>query len=199
MSYFPSSSLGGSNFLPGISSLPDGRRTNQERMTPDSVNVFSETFNLTGRQDFANTWSIVTPIGQSPAPCSGQTIIYWPNGHSIISAYGRGPDGSFISDFWKFSLDDQHWTKLNISNVSPRAACGSAIVDNTLWFFGGITSTSFTRDLHYVDLITGEVFRPATTGEPPPECALPLVAYHNHHLIVWAGTNGSNLSSLHVL
>ncbi|OHT11545.1 Kelch motif family protein [Tritrichomonas foetus] len=199
MSYCPSFSPLRQDFLPGVSSIPDGRRINCARsitpnsMAPDFLDSSSSTL------PFSSLWSVVPVTGDSPVPKSGQTVVFWADDHSILTCYGRSKEDTFSDEFWKFSLTDQKWEKLPVKDVTPRAACGSALVDSKLWFYGGITSFSFVRDLHYVDLETFEVVYPVTTGDLPPPCALPLVAYYYPYLIVWAGTSGSNLSSFHVL
>ncbi|OHT05352.1 Kelch motif family protein [Tritrichomonas foetus] len=198
MSYCPSISPGWQDFLPGISSIADGRRTSYAR-SPQAVSSINSQFDGSLPLPFSSLWSVVPTTGESPSSRSGQTVIYWPEENSIISCYGRNPDDTFSKAFWKFSIHDQKWEKLPIKKVKPRAACGSAIIGNKLRFFGGITSSQFVSDLHYIDLDTCECVYPVTTGESPPACALPLVAYYHPYLIVWGGTSGTNLSNFHRL
>ena len=142
---------------------------------------------------------MVASSGDVPSQALGRAVVHEPEENCIYIAYGRTKDDAFLSDFWKFCIDSQKWEKLQVNNVTPRAACGYALVDERLWFFGGITPSSYVSDLHYVDLKTLEVEYPLTTGPSPPPCALPLVAYFAPYLIVWAGTNGGPLTSLHIL
>lgn len=198
MSYCPSNSHSHSDFLPGISSIPDGRRTCSGRScvasSIDSILGFHH-----HSQFDDSPWNVIEVDGPAPETRVGQTIIYWPEGNSIICAYGRNKDDSFSDEFWKFSIETNRWEKLPVENVTPRAAAGCALVNSKLYFFGGITTSSFVKEYHTVDLNTLEVEYPVTTGDAPPECALPLVAFYNKYLIVWAGTSGSNLSCLHIL
>lgn len=201
MSYCPTASPIRQEFLPGVSSISDGRRTSHAR-SPQSVSMtysFESQIDFSSPLPLASVWGLVPSTGDSPEPRSGQTVVFWPEDHSVVACYGRNHDDSFSDAFWKFSINEKKWIKLPVDDVTPRAACGSALINNNLWFFGGITSSSFASDLHYVNLETYEVTYPVTTGDPPPPCALPLVAYYYQYLIVWSGTSGSNLSSLHIL
>lgn len=199
MSYCPSStSLTRSDFLPGISSIPDGRRTSSGRSCVTSSMESIPGIHHNPHFD-NNPWNVIEVHGPAPETRCGQTIMYWPEGNAIICAYGRNKDDSFTDEFWKFSIETNNWEKLEVKDVTPRAAAGCALVNSKLYFFGGITTSNFVRDYHIVDLNTLEVEYPVTTGDAPPECALPLVAFWNKYLIVWAGTSGSNLSCLHIL
>ena len=198
MSYCPSFSPLRQDFLPEVSSIPDGRRVNCDRSL-SSGSLHSSSFDPSVNLPFSSLWSVVPQSGISPSARSGQTVVYWEDDNSIITCYGRSREDVFSDEFWKFSLSEQQWEQLPVKDVTPRAACGSALVGNQLWFFGGITSRSFVQGLHYVDLNTLEVTYPVTTGDMPPPCALPLVAFYHPYLIVWAGTSGSSLSSFHVL
>lgn len=189
-------SPGRQRFHPGIAPVADCRRTGNERInraetTPDS--------NELAKIPFGATWENIMPDGFVPKPKNGQTILYCQEDKSIIFAYGHNEDDTFSSSFYQYSLNDNKWNPLTISNVTPRTGCGSVIVGRKIWFFGGSTKTSYVRDLHCVDLETKTAIYPETTGEIPPACAVPLLAYSHPNLIVWASMTGSNPSSFHVL
>jgi len=199
MSYCPSTSPIRPDFIPGLTTLADGRRSCSDRNAQSFGSQDSLPSLSCHSVPFESEWSMLSSRGKSPDPKAGQTVVYWAERKWIICAYGRNRDDSLSSEFWRFSTIDCTWEILDVQNVSPRAGCGSALIESKLWFFGGITTSSFVRDLHYVDLNTLEVVYPITTGEHPPPCAMPLLAYFYPFIIVWAGTSGSNLSSLHIL
>ena len=194
MSYCPSSSPSKPDCFPGLTSLLDGRRSSINRNTQnlnisDSLNDFP----------FDSNWNLIIPKGKTPEYKAGQSIIYWPDQKSIICGYGKCSNDSFSTEFWKFIIHKGEWEFMDIKDLNPKAGCGHALIENKLFFFGGFNSNSFLRELHYIDLLTNEVTYPITTGDIPPPCALPLVAYYSPYLIVWAGTSGTNLCSLHIL
>ena len=210
-----STSLNRQDFLPGITSIADGRRTCSVRSCTSQSCVDSRMsqyltsyslFGGHGQQDSARrtgVWQTTSIHGDCPEMKSGQTIIYWPEGRCIICCYGKSKDDSYSDEFWKLSLETCEWEKLEMSGnekLTPRAACGCTIFNSKMYIFGGITSTSnFVQDFHIVDLETNEITFPETTGDLPPPCPLPMVVFYDKYLIVWAGTSGSNLSSLHIL
>ena len=195
-SYITSSSIG-HDFLPGLLSVADGRRTSSVRAATSASVGYSASIEQPIRSH--NLWNIIETEGGAPESKYGQTVVYWPEGNSIICIYGQNKDGSYSDEFWKFSIDTKSWESYSLDGVTPRAACGSAIVNSKLYFYGGITNSGFVQDFHVIDLNTFEVSFPETTGDAPPKCAQPMMAFHDKYLIVWAGTGGSNLSSLHRL
>ena len=195
-SYCASSSVG-HDFLPGILSVADGRRTSSGRSCASPSIGYSTS--IEDGSYSRNLWNIIETEGRTPEPRYGQTVVYWPEGNSIICSYGRNKDGTYSDEFWRFSIDMKVWELYTLPQVSPRAACGCAIVNSKMYFYGGITVGGFIQDYHIVDLETLDVTFPETTGEAPPPCAHPMIAFYDNYLIVWAGTEGANLSSLHRL
>jgi hypothetical protein len=214
MSYC-STSFNRQDFLPGITSIADGRRTcsvrsNISQSYVDSgISQHQVSYSLLGNHDIHGSgsgtgiWNKMPINGEYPEMKSGQTLVYWTEGNAIICCYGKSKDDSYSNEFWKLSLENCEWEKIEMKEnekITPRAACGCVVVNSTMYIFGGITCTSnFVQDYHIVDLETKEVTFPETTGELPPPCALPMTAFHDKYFIVWAGTSGSNLNSLHIL
>ncbi|KAH0794397.1 Kelch motif family protein [Histomonas meleagridis] len=186
------------DFLPGLGSIPDGRRIENAR-TPQPSRNLSPIIDGSLDLPFPSVWNVVDTSGESPKIRSGQSINFWPEDSSIIACYGRNDDDTLSDEFWKFSLGEQQWIRLEVTGATPRAACGSVLVDNKIWFYGGISTLSFTTELHYLDLDKLEIVYPITTGDNPPPCALPLIAYYHPYLIIWSGVSCSTPSSLHVL
>ena len=212
-----SSSLNRGDFLPGVTSISDGRRTFSGRTTvaashtsdlsrsmqipiPTSISFHNQP---PASKVIDGEWNTYVIHGQCPEMKSGQTIVYWPDGNAIICVYGKNKDETYSQEFWKLPLDTMQWEKIDLKipdGFAPRAACGCVVVNSKMYMFGGITSSSnFVQDYHIIDLDTNEVIIPETTGELPPPCALPMVVFYDKFLIVWSGTSGSNLSNLHIL
>jgi len=185
-------------YHPGIAPVADCRRTSVGRSKKNETSSTVQS-NEAGQIPFGDSWSVINVNGFTPPLRIGQSILYSESTSSILFAYGQNLDDSYSSSVYKFSLIDYSWSVVNIPNLSPRAGCGSVIVGNRIWFFGGSTQKSFVRDLHYLDLDSMTITYPPTTGEIPPACTFPLLAYSHPNLIVWASMTGSNPSSLHVL
>ena len=196
-SYCSASSFG-RDFLPGITAITDGRRTCSGRSCASPSLKYQNSMASTNYSN--NIWNVIEAEGSVPEAKTGQSIVYWNEGRSIICCYGRNKDDTFSNEFWRFSIDNHIWESRVIEGVTPRAACGFAIVDSKMYFYGGMAQEGFIQGYHIVDLNTLEVSFPITTGEAPPPCAHPMVAFYDKYLIVWAGdTTGASLSSLHRL
>ena len=212
-----SSSLNRGDFLPGITSISDGRRTcaGRSSVAASHTSDFSRSakiplptsisFHSTQQTSkvIDGVWNTFVIHGPCPESRSGQTIVFWPEGNSLICAYGKNKDETYSNEFWKLPLDTYVWEKIDMkipAGFAPRAACGCAVVESRMYMFGGITSSSnFVQDYHIIDLENNEIIIPETTGDIPPPCALPMVVFYDKYLVVWSGTSGSNLSNLHIL
>ncbi|KAH0794627.1 Kelch motif family protein [Histomonas meleagridis] len=189
----------GKVFTPGFSTI-DCRRVVPSRSSADKQGVSGEHCDLTSLPAFGSKWVLVETKGDPPRQCSGQSIEYDPLTQTIYCAYGTNVNESYSSQFWKYSLQDNTWSRLIVSNATPHANCGSTLFNNKLWFFGGLSSPKVpVGDLHYLDLKTLEIIHPETSGPSPNPCANPLMMSSPPYIIVLAHTSASDPSTIHLL
>jgi hypothetical protein len=107
-------------------------------------------------------------------------------------------NGTYSSDFWRFSLDTLSWTQLPV-DAPARAACASELVGDRIWFFGGVGASGPVQDLHYLDLSTLALRHPATTGDLPPPGSHPFMVHWRDSLILWENIPTGSRSFFYVL
>lgn len=137
---------------------------------------------------FGSLWSPILPVSDPPEPACGRSFLFHSPSQSLYAAYGQLPDESYSSRFFRFSLSTLRWDSLAVPAASPRAACGSTLIGDRIWFFGGLTVSGPLQDLHYVDVGTLELVHPATTGEPPPPGSNPLMVAWRNLIVIWANS-----------
>jgi N-acetylneuraminic acid mutarotase len=106
-----------------------------------------------------------------------------------------------LNDFWIHDLQTAKWVRLPVdeSEVPPREGARGVLVDQYLWIFGGYFYPNYLTDLHVIDITTGQVTRPVTTGPLPSACSGQTMTHANGKIIIYGGFNGSPLSQCHIL
>lgn len=116
--------------------------------------------------------------------------------------YGSDVDNNPLSDFWKLDFNTLEWTQINtIPNDNlPRGGARACLINNKLWIFGGFHSPRYFADLHVLDLATGQITRPETTGpQPQPRSGHVMAVAKTNKLIIWGGYNGSSIPGIDIL
>ncbi|KAG1047053.1 hypothetical protein G6F43_010483 [Rhizopus delemar] len=97
----------------------------------------------------SNQWSKIRISGNPPRGRSGHTMsahngsIYVWGGHhqgQYLNDFFGGVDASHLyNDIWYFDLINQTWNQVNAVGYipTPRESCGAALVDDTIYIFGG--------------------------------------------------------------
>jgi hypothetical protein len=137
---------------------------------------------------FGSSWSAILPVSNAPDPACGRSFVFHGPSQSLYAAYGQLPDESYSSRFFRFSLSTLRWDSLVVPGASPRAACGSTLIGDRIWFFGGLAVPGPLQDLHYVDINTLELVHPTTTGESPPPGSNPLMVAWRDLIVIWANS-----------
>ena len=161
-----------------------------------------QTFQSNFQRSFAGVWKMRPFEGETPSPRMGHCTIVSIELNKVFICYGISPTNNEIfSDFWALDLKSNAWEKLNVdpSQVTPRFGCRSCLVGDEIWIFGGSDDTNFIGDLHCVNIRTGAVRRPETTGNAPSPRIHHVMAYSNNSLLVYSGADATLLTDLYVL
>ena len=150
---------------------------------------FNKSFRQVTNQGMNAIWSARGINSIAPIQRIGHATAYsCETDHSYI-AYGVAEDSCFLTDVWDLDMKTCVWRKLNIdeSQVSPRAGARAVIVGTNLWIFGGFYNSTYIADLHVINIETGAVYRPETTGEGPEPCSGHSMTYSNGKIYIFGG------------
>ena len=159
------------------------------------------TFNSNFQRSFAGTWKIRPFEGQTPAPRMGHCTVVSKELDKIFICYGISPTNNEIfSDVWALDLKTNQWEQLNIdTQITPRFGARACLIKDEIWIFGGSDDTNFLGDLHCINIITGAVSRPETTGRGPTPRIHHIMEYSNNKLLVYSGADTTLLTDLYLL
>lgn len=136
-----------------------------------------------------------------PGPRVGHCSVYVPQFNYVVICYGTSPDEQMYNDFWFLDLNTNKWTQINVdsSAVPPRSGARAVLVGIDLWIFGGTSDSAFLDDLHVVNLQTGVVTRPKTTGDAPCPRTNHIMGYYEGKILIYSGSDVSIHTDMYIL
>ncbi|EAY13220.1 Kelch motif family protein [Trichomonas vaginalis G3] len=149
----------------------------------------------------AGVWCIRNFDSLTPSPRTGHCSVFGPQFNYVVVCYGNTPTEQLLNDFWYLDLNSNKWTQINVqdADLQPRTGARAVLIGIDLWIFGGTTETAFLNDLHVVNLQTGAVTRPQTTGDAPTARTNHIMAYNKGKIIVYSGSDVTVLSDMYIL
>jgi hypothetical protein len=137
----------------------------------------------------ADSWSLMQPAGESPAPRFGHTATWVPDVGLVVWS---GQDVGFFDDIWAFDPAANAWTQLASLGAVPPArygSCASLGPDGELWISHGFTQDSGRfADTRSYDFATGTwTDRTAVDGVPVERCLHDCFWSDNGQLVLYGG------------
>jgi hypothetical protein len=97
---------------------------------------------------------------------------------------------------WCLNLRTGAWKNVSRGLLSPRAYPSAVLDGHRMLVFGGAQGTTFSGDLHSIDLESGAVTRIAAFGDAPSPRTSPMLVVHADQLFLWGGFDGTAQSGI---
>ena len=138
---------------------------------------------------YSAIWSLRSVNSPYPTQRIGHASAYDPQTDKMYIAYGISDEKQPLNDIWELNLKTLVWRKIPTKSeeISPRAGARMIIFGSKLWIYGGFYNKEYFGDLHTVDIITGEIERPVTTGEQPLKCSGHTMSLVNRKILLFGG------------
>ncbi|OHT10715.1 Kelch motif family protein [Tritrichomonas foetus] len=188
----------GADFSSSINTPNDGF----SKIKDNTSNSLITTNRSPNHFDSTAIWSVRSISGPKPSPRLGHAWVYSEEDDVAVIAYGFDNQKTPLNDFWKLYLSSNHWEPLNIVGGEipfARAGCKAVLAGKNMIIFGGYAKNKHLDNLHFVNIETGQITYPRTTGDPPTACSGFVMSYINNQVIVFGGYNGSALNQLSIL
>ncbi|KAI8971129.1 hypothetical protein BDB01DRAFT_730974 [Pilobolus umbonatus] len=134
------------------------------------------TFNLKSYPTTAE-WNCSYFENQGPAPRAGHIGKIYNN---RLYIFGGNSQNTLCNDMWYLDLNTYNWYHIETTGriPPPRHCCGAALVDDTIYIFGGIGSNNnCLNDLYAFRIRSGRWYMLTNIGLPPsPRYGLTLTA-----------------------
>eukprot|EP00211_Chloroparvula_japonica_P000800 CAMPEP_0119147438 /NCGR_PEP_ID=MMETSP1310-20130426/40357_1 /TAXON_ID=464262 /ORGANISM="Genus nov. species nov., Strain RCC2339" /LENGTH=1050 /DNA_ID=CAMNT_0007139409 /DNA_START=120 /DNA_END=3272 /DNA_ORIENTATION=+ len=104
----------------------------------------------------SNSWALQVPSGVGPIPIArtGHSVALYLQRYMIIFG-GTDEAGTVLDDTWFFDTDTNTWSEIGgSSGILGRRSTAMAIVEDTLFVYGGQGSTLVLSDVWSLDLLT---------------------------------------------
>ena len=137
---------------------------------------------------YSAVWSLRSVNSPYPTQRIGHASAYDPQTDKMYIAYGISDEKKPLSDIWELDLKSLLWRRIPTKGqTSPRAGARMVIVGSKLWIYGGFHNKEYFSDLHTVDIYTGEIERPQTTGDQPLKCSGHTMSLVNRKILLFGG------------
>lgn len=128
----------------------------------------------------ANTWTLLQPGGDSPAPRLGHAMVYDTRSGQVILFGGLTNEG-FLNDTWAYDPVTNKWRELHPEGDLPLARVGHAMVfdgrSGQVIMFGGDTDYGLANDTW--------IYNPAANSWTRCAPTVPLPAPRSSHAMVY--------------
>ena len=150
---------------------------------------------------FNAIWSVRPLDSVSPINRTGYISAYDPENDCAYIGYGCTESKQHIVDLWRLDMKTRRWKEIQIENnkVTPRAGARAVLVGNFLWVFGGFYNKQYLGDLHCINLLTGAIVHPQTTGQGPKNCSGHSMNYVNGKIVIFGGYNNGSIEQCCIL
>ena len=183
-----------------VDSPPNDDNINEQFVNKKTVDLLN--FNKLRKFSFHGVCSMVHSDSITPEPRSSHFTVNIPEIDGTVIGYGINKNGEQLNDVWVVSHKLRKWKRLDVdtSSITPRNGTVAVMGEkNVIWLFGGYLQNKYLQDLHTIDLATGKVTFPQTTGDVPPPRTGHLMVYRKGKIYIWGGYNGDWLTNFYIL
>lgn len=182
------------------SRLNDDDYNEYRTLGPNEIGDFSFQFDNVYDFGYSAIWSVSCIDSKAPAQRTGHATAYDPKTDKAFIAFGISSDKKQLNDIWEIDMKTKKWSKIEVNkSIAARAGTRMVIVGTKLWLFGGFSNNHYFGKLFTVDINTGVVEYPETTGEGPTACSGHSMNYSNGKIFIFGGFADNAISQFKIL